>query len=88
MPGSIACWNCCGRAPSGSRISWISRAPSSSIRLSIEPEAVEKHLTVPGLAAHVAALAEALRTVDPFDEPHVEAAVRGSAAERGIKAGC
>jgi glutamyl-tRNA synthetase len=29
----------------------------------------------------------ALRTVDPFDEPHVEAAVRGSAAERGIKAG-
>jgi glutamyl-tRNA synthetase len=25
--------------------------------------------------------------VDPFDEPHVEAAVRGSAAERGIKAG-
>jgi glutamyl-tRNA synthetase len=25
--------------------------------------------------------------VNPFDEPHVEAAVRGSAAERGIKAG-
>ena len=52
-----------------------------------EPEAVEKHLGVPGLAAHIAALAEALRTVDPFDEPHVEAGVRGSAAERGIKAG-
>ena len=52
-----------------------------------EPEAVEKHLTSPGLAEHVAALAATLRTLDPFDEPHVEAAVRGSAAERGIKAG-
>jgi len=52
-----------------------------------EAEAVEKHLTSPGLGEHVAALAGALRTVDPFDEPHVEAAVRGSAAERGIKAG-
>jgi glutamyl-tRNA synthetase len=52
-----------------------------------EAEAVEKHLTSPGLAAHVAALAGALRTVHPFDEPHVEAAVRGSAAERDIKAG-
>jgi glutamyl-tRNA synthetase len=52
-----------------------------------EPEAVQKHLSAPDLAAHVAALAEVLRTVTPFDEPHVEAAVRGSAAERGIKAG-
>jgi glutamyl-tRNA synthetase len=52
-----------------------------------EPEAVEKHLTSLGLGEHVAALADALRTLDPFDEPHVEAAVRGSAAERGIKAG-
>ena len=52
-----------------------------------QSEAVEKHLTSPGLAGHVAALAATLRTLDPFDEPHVEAAVRGSAAERGIKAG-
>jgi glutamyl-tRNA synthetase len=52
-----------------------------------EPEAVKKHLTSPGLADHVAALANALRPLDPFDEPHVEATVRGSAAERGIKAG-
>jgi nondiscriminating glutamyl-tRNA synthetase len=52
-----------------------------------EPEAVDKHLSAPGLSAHVAALAATLRTVDPFDERHVEAAVRGSAAERGIKAG-
>ena len=52
-----------------------------------EPEAVQKHLSAPDLGQHVAALAEFLRTVNPFDEPHVEAAVRGSAAERGIKAG-
>ena len=52
-----------------------------------EPEAVQKHLSAPDLGAHVEALAETLRTVNPFDEPHVEAAVRGSAAERGIKAG-
>jgi glutamyl-tRNA synthetase len=52
-----------------------------------EPEAVQKHLSAADLGGHVAALAEVLRTVTPFDEPHVEAAVRGSAAERGIKAG-
>ena len=52
-----------------------------------EPEAVEKHLTLPELGGHVASLSGALRSLDPFDEPHVEAAVRGSAAERGIKAG-
>ena len=52
-----------------------------------EQEAVDKHLGAPDLASHLAALVETLRTVDPFDEPHVETAVRGSAAERGIKAG-
>jgi glutamyl/glutaminyl-tRNA synthetase len=52
-----------------------------------DQDAIEKHLSAPDLATHVAALAAGLRTVVPFDEPHVEAAVRGSAAERGIKAG-
>jgi glutamyl-tRNA synthetase len=52
-----------------------------------EPQAVEKHLGAPNLGDHLAALAITLRTLDPFDEPHVEAAVRGTAAERGIKAG-
>ncbi len=42
-----------------------------------EPEAVTKHLTTPDLAGHLAALVEALRTADHFDEPHVEATVRG-----------
>jgi len=52
-----------------------------------ESAAVDQHLSTPDMAAHVAALGETLRTTDPFDEPHVEAAVRGTAAERGIKAG-
>ena len=52
-----------------------------------EPEAVSKHLGVPGLAEHVTTLIETLGSLLPFDEPHVEAAVRRSAAERGIKAG-
>jgi glutamyl-tRNA synthetase len=52
-----------------------------------EPEAIEKHLSTVGLEDHVAALATALRTLSPFDESHVEAAVRGTASERGLKAG-
>ena len=51
------------------------------------PEAIEKHLSTPGLSAHLIALAQSLGTAVPFDEPHVEAVVRGSAAERGIKPG-
>ena len=51
-----------------------------------EPEAIEKHLRVADLGSHVGALAAALQTTDPFDSSHVEAAVRGTAAERGLKA--
>ena len=52
-----------------------------------ESEAVAKHLTSPGLADHVSALSAALGALDTFDEAQVEAAVRGTAAARGIKAG-
>jgi glutamyl-tRNA synthetase len=52
-----------------------------------EADALAKHLSTVGVADHVAAVTDALRTVSPFDEPHVENTVRGSAAERGIKAG-
>jgi glutamyl-tRNA synthetase len=50
-----------------------------------EADAVEKHLGVPGLAAHLVALTEAVRTTIPFDEQHVEATVRGLAAARNVK---
>jgi glutamyl-tRNA synthetase len=61
--------------------------PFLSDTVEYEQEAIEKHLSSPDLGPHVAALVSTLRSVTPFDEPHVEAAVRGSAAERGIKAG-
>jgi glutamyl-tRNA synthetase len=52
-----------------------------------EEEAVRKHLQVQGLGEHAASVLSALRTVSPFDEPHVEAAVRGTAERGGLKAG-
>jgi glutamyl/glutaminyl-tRNA synthetase len=52
-----------------------------------EAEAIEKHLTDPALAGHLGSLDEALRATVPFDETHVETAVRGTAAACGIKAG-
>ena len=52
-----------------------------------EPEAVEKHLSSPDLAGHIAALVDALDAATPFDEAQVEAAVRGTASARGLKAG-
>jgi glutamyl-tRNA synthetase len=52
-----------------------------------DAEAVEKHLGTVGLHDHVRALVSTLRITSPFDEPHVEAAVRGTASQRGLKAG-
>jgi len=52
-----------------------------------EPEAVQKHLSQPELAGHIATLADALVKTTPFDEAHVEETVRGTAAALGIKAG-
>ena len=52
-----------------------------------EAAALEKHASAAGTGEHLAALVEALGVVSPFDEPHVETAVRSTAAERGIKGG-
>jgi glutamyl-tRNA synthetase len=52
-----------------------------------EPDAVEKHLSSVDLADHIAALVEALGAATPFDEAQIEAAVRGTATARGLKAG-
>jgi glutamyl-tRNA synthetase len=52
-----------------------------------EQEAVDKHLGAPDLGDHIDALREALDAVSPYDEVQVEAAVRGTAAARGMKAG-
>ena len=52
-----------------------------------EDDAVAKHLVSPDLSTHIAVLVDALTSVSPFDESHVESTVRGTATERGIKAG-
>jgi glutamyl-tRNA synthetase len=52
-----------------------------------EPDAIEKHLSSAELAGHVSVLVDALAQTTPFDEGHVEAAVRDTASARGIKAG-
>jgi glutamyl-tRNA synthetase len=62
-------------------------APLLAEVVDYEPDAVAKHLSSPGLAGHVEAVAGRLRAADPFDEIHTEAAVRGTATERGVKAG-
>ena len=52
-----------------------------------DPAAVEKHLKTPGLAAHVRAVAETYRTLEPFDEAATEAALRSVAEAAGLKFG-
>ena len=49
--------------------------------------AAEKHLSVPGLAGHLEALAAALSTLEPFAEAAAEASLRAVATERNVKAG-
>ncbi|PYR80333.1 MAG: hypothetical protein DMF87_09225, partial [Acidobacteria bacterium] len=49
-------------------------------------DAIHTHLKFPHLADHVKALMHALRDVVPFDEQHVEAAVRRTAEQQDIKA--
>ena len=49
--------------------------------------AVAKHLTAAGLAHHLNALADAYRSLEPFDETHTEATLRQVAESGGVKAG-
>jgi glutamyl-tRNA synthetase len=62
-------------------------APLLAETVVYEPEAVTKHLQSAGLSTQLQALVDRLRTTTPFDEPHVEAAVRDTAAAQGVKAG-
>jgi len=48
--------------------------------------AVKKHLAGPGMAGHLEAWREAVKSVAPFDPATLEAALRRCAEERGIKA--
>ncbi len=46
-----------------------------------------KHLGAPDLAAHLTALGDAFRTLEPFTEASLEQGLRGVAEARGVKAG-
>jgi len=52
-----------------------------------DPAAVEKHLSSAEVRALVPSWRDRVRTVEPFDAPALEAALRGFAEERGLKAG-
>ena len=54
--------------------------------VSYDEGAVAKHLSVPTLAASVAALTDAYRGLDHFDASTTETALRDTAAARGVKA--
>jgi glutamyl-tRNA synthetase len=61
--------------------------PIVASAVAYEEAALEKHLSSSDMPGHLAALMAGLGAVSPFDEPHVETVVRGTALERGIKAG-
>jgi glutamyl-tRNA synthetase len=62
-------------------------APLLADDVEYAPDAVEKHLLLPGLRDHLEALAAAWRAVPDFAEASVEAVLREIAAARGVKAG-
>ena len=55
--------------------------------LSYDPEAEKKYLASPAASVHVASLLTALGTLETFDDASIEAAIRQTAADRGVKAG-
>ena len=61
--------------------------PLLASAVAYDPQALEKHVSSSDMEGHLEALTHALESLSPFDEQHVEAAVHGTAAERGIKPG-
>jgi glutamyl-tRNA synthetase len=61
--------------------------PFLADRIDRDPAAVAKHLSGPDLVPHLQAWRARLSSVEPFDAPAIEAALRGVAEARGIKAG-
>jgi glutamyl/glutaminyl-tRNA synthetase len=55
--------------------------------VAFDPAAVEKHLKVDGMSAHLGALDAAFSALADFDAPSTEVALRGVAEARGVKAG-
>ncbi len=62
-------------------------APFLADVTSYDQAAVDKHLAAPGIAHHVSALADAFRSLDPFDEASTERVLRSVAEHGGLKFG-
>jgi glutamyl-tRNA synthetase len=62
-------------------------APFLADVTSYDQAAVDKHLSSPGVAHHVSALADAYRALDPFDEASTERVLRSVAEQGGVKFG-
>jgi glutamyl-tRNA synthetase len=56
-------------------------------QIDFDTAAVEKHLRAPGMDEHLRAFDAAIAALDTFDVVSTEAALRGVAAARGVKAG-
>ena len=85
--GSRGCSRCWCRARSGSATSHRSSCRFSARVDAYDPAAVDKHLKAPGLAHHLNALADAFRSLEPFDEATTEATLRQVADSGGLKFG-
>jgi glutamyl-tRNA synthetase len=56
-------------------------------RVDLDPAAVEKHLSAPGVGDHLGALRDRFAGLEQFDRQALESSLRAVAEERGIKAG-
>jgi glutamyl-tRNA synthetase len=54
--------------------------------LKYEQQAIQKHLSPPGLSEHLLVLRDALCVLEPFEKNNIENIFRGTAEVRGIKA--
>jgi nondiscriminating glutamyl-tRNA synthetase len=62
-------------------------APFMADLVERDPAAAERHLASPDLPPHLRAWRDELSTLEPFDPPALETALRALAAARGIKPG-
>ena len=54
-------------------------------RVTFDDAAVKKHLGAPGMRAHLNALASRIRDAASFDQASLDALLRATAEERGLK---
>ena len=87
--GSPRCWRCCVRAASGSASSWSGARPFLVAPTSYDPDGAAKHLTGPGLRAHLEALRGAVCRLAGLRRGRARAdAAAGGRVRAGSRPGC